>query len=106
MNKNFFQPQIDLEFQKYNYKYLVISESHIIDGTSYCNFHFRKALLGEKNDFTGKTKSEIVNIMLNKTGRSNFNHIYNLIKKFKESKIPVNISVGERNPFSIIWDTV
>ncbi|WP_156902670.1 hypothetical protein [Desulfomicrobium escambiense] len=105
MNTARFRIEIDLIFKNYNNKYLVTSEADVIDGTSYCNYHFRQALLGLNNDFTGKNKSQIVLKMKAKTNRTNFNHITNLIGKFRESRLPVDIKVGVNTPFTITWNT-
>ena len=103
MDTSRFQPEIDLVFKNYNNKYIVKSEKDVIDGTSYCNYHFRQALLGVENDFTGYNKKQIVLKMQAKTNRTDFKHVDNLIKKFRESSLPVDIKVGTCTPFTITW---
>jgi hypothetical protein len=70
--------------------------------TSYCNYHFRQALLGLENDFTGKTKPQIEKIMLKNTGYDNFQHISNLKREVKKSKLPIEVEVGVNKPFKVI----
>lgn len=103
MDTNRFQLEIDLIFKNYNNKYVVKSENNVIDGTSYCNYHFRQALLGLENDFSGNNKPQIIAKMKMKTNRTNFNHVANLIRKFRESNLPVDIKVGTSTPFTITW---
>ena len=95
--------EVDNVFLNYNKNYVVKEQSQITNGTAYCNYHFRQALLGRPNDFTGKTKNEITRKMKQETGRENFNHINNLKSRFNKSSIPVRIECGEKTPFNVIY---
>ena len=96
-----FIQKIDNVFSQRNY--LVKKLSSNATGTDYCNYHIRQAMLGHPNDFSGRTKSEIVEVMFAATNRRNLNHINTIKKLFKDSGMPIEISVGERKPFEIIY---
>ena len=101
MLKEKFIVDVDAIFM-YKNNFLIKEKSQIKDGTSYCNYHFRQALLGNVNDFTGKTKPLIEAIMFKNTGRKNFQHISNLKREVKKSKLPIEVLVGESTPFEVI----
>ncbi len=83
--------------------YLIKNENEITGGTSYCNFHFKKALLDEKNDFTGNNLVQIQKIMKAKSGRENLNHINILKGRLKKSGIPIEVKVTTKIPFEVIY---
>ncbi len=99
---NFGYSPIDIIFM-YKSGYIVKSIEQVKDGTSYVNYHFRRALLGLDNDFSGKTKNEITEIMFKKTGRRNIHHISNLIRELRKSGLPIEVVCGQNNPFEVIY---
>jgi hypothetical protein len=101
MLKEKFIIDVDAIFM-YKRNFLIKEKNQIKDGTSYCNYHFRQALIGRENDFSGKTKPQIEAIMFKNTGRKNFQHISNLKREVKKSKLPIEVVVGENSPFEVI----